>query len=275
MSQFDLERLSRFHRMAAVIRKTAKPLRSELRGYAPGDDYRTIDWPICARRDELLTRTRHAQAERHFYVLLSCSRGMFLGDPPKIGPSLEAAAMLSLAALQNESCLRLTAFSDRTDSESPLLRGMERFPLALNFLNCCSRQESPSNVARAAREFSNRRQPPGPVVLIGDFFDLAGLQSAMNILADRGYSPRLAQIHAPCDADPRFLGDVELFDVETGNAIEAVVTQKDLKRYRAAFARFLASVRDDCSRRNIPLVQTASNAPEHEFLESVLKRLWT
>jgi hypothetical protein len=169
----------------------------------------------------------------------------------------------------------LTAFSDRANADSPLLRGPGQFQQVLKFLGACSPQASPTNMERMARQFSSRRQPPGPVVVMGDFLDFAGLQSAMNILGDRGYSPRLVQTYAPCDADPSLLGDVELLDMETGRTIEATITQRDAKRYRALFAGFLASIRDYCFRLKIPLVQAASNAPEQDFLESVLQRLST
>lgn len=67
---------------------------------------------------------------------------------------------------------------------------------------------------------------------------------------------------------------MELVDVQTGRTIEGTVTQRDIKRYRALFAEYLASIRDYCFRLNIPLVQAASNSPADEFSESVLKRLW-
>jgi uncharacterized protein (DUF58 family) len=294
MSQFDLERLSRFHRMATVMRRRAKPLRAELRGYAPGDDCRMIDWRICARRDELLTKTARTYVEQRLYVLLNCSSGMNFGEPPKIRLALEAAAILACGALQNGNCLRLTAFSDRANADSPLFHDPRQFRQVLQFLGTClscwdggctaipcsskrdgSTTAAPTNdLEHAAKQFSCRSQPPGPVVIISDFLDFAGLRTAINILGDRGYSPRLVQIYAPCDADPSLLGDVELLDMLTGRTIEATITQRDAKRYRALFAEFLASIRNYCLRLNIPLVQAASNAPERKFMESVLQRLY-
>ena len=40
------------------------------RDYAPGDDYRQIDWNLCARHDELLTKQFPGEADRPVYLLL-------------------------------------------------------------------------------------------------------------------------------------------------------------------------------------------------------------
>ena len=53
------------------------------RGYSPGDDYRAVDWNICARHDELVTRRFVGEADRHVYLLLDRSASMGLGEPVK------------------------------------------------------------------------------------------------------------------------------------------------------------------------------------------------
>ena len=52
-----------------------------LRDYAPGDDYRLIDWVWCARRDELLTKVFEGHTDLHSYVLLDCSASMGRAGP--------------------------------------------------------------------------------------------------------------------------------------------------------------------------------------------------
>ena len=61
------------------------------RGYVPGDDYRAIDWNVCARHDELVWRRPAAAADRRVYVLLDCSRSMATGRPPKFDAARRAA----------------------------------------------------------------------------------------------------------------------------------------------------------------------------------------
>ena len=80
------------------------------RDYAAGDDYRAIDWPVCARRDELLTRLALPHAQPCRYALLDCSRSMALGDLPKIDVARHVAALLVSASLGMAEPLGLTTF---------------------------------------------------------------------------------------------------------------------------------------------------------------------
>ena len=43
------------------------------RDYSPGDDYRQVDWSLCARHDELRVKQYEGEADRPVYLLLDCS----------------------------------------------------------------------------------------------------------------------------------------------------------------------------------------------------------
>ena len=56
-TRFDFPSLERIYQVAAALRRAEEGRWSgDRRDYAAGDDYRAIDWAVCARRDELLTR---------------------------------------------------------------------------------------------------------------------------------------------------------------------------------------------------------------------------
>ncbi len=121
-----------------------------------------------------------------------------------------------------------------------------------------------------AESFVRRYQRHGPVVVISDLYDRRGFRHALDVLRCRGYEPRVVQIHDPREAEPEFLGDVELFDVEAETARQVTVTERAVRRYRELFARFRRSVRDYCARYAIDCLQIASDAPENEVLSKVL-----
>jgi len=268
---FDSDVLKRFRRLRLAVhrRATSSAAGREafgLRDYAPGDDYRQIDWRLCARRDELLTKVFPPYEDRHTYVLLDCSPSMGLGSPAKFHLACRIAGMLGYTALTNQECLHATGFADGPLSDTGPLRGTARIGRLMRFLHALPLNGSQTNLARTAAALVRRCQPHGPVAVISDLYDPRGFREAFDVLLHRGYRPRLFHVYAPCEAEPELWGDVELADVEGGTSREVTITERAAQRYGQLFAEFCQSVRDYCRRRVIPLVQVASDVPEDEVL---------
>ncbi len=255
-------------------RRSAGTAAIGVRDYAPGDDYRQIDWTVCARRDELLTRVVATDVDRHVYVLLDCSRSMGTGRPAKFQLARRIAAVLGYAALAEGARLSVVAFADGIVAELPAVRHENRVAKLLRFLDRLELQGERTDLARAADVFVRRCQRHGPTVVIGDLLEpdgfQRGFQRGFDVLRDRGYDVRLVQIHDPHEADPQLLGDVELVDVESRTGRRATVTERVVERYRALYAEFQTSVGRYCSRHGITRVQVACDAVEDEVLLGVL-----
>ena len=285
MAIFDAELLRRFRYLSLAARRSAArslvaPTQRRrpgggaesggLRDYVPGDDYRSIDWTRCARHDELLSRTFDAAVDLHVYVLLDCSPSMGQGSPAKFRLARRIVAALGYAAVTNLDRLSVAALSDRVVADLPPIRQPARLPGLFRFLEQLSLSGAQTDLKQTAESFVRRYQRHGPVVVISDLYDRRGFRHALDVLRHRGYEPRVVQIHDPLEAEPEFLGDVELFDVEAETARRVTVSERAVRRYRELFARFRRSVRDYCSRHAIDCLQIASDAPENDVLSKVL-----
>src|SRR5437868_11905716 len=56
---------------------------ADYRRYAPGDDFRRIDWKAYARLERLFLRVFEAEENLTVTVLVDCSDSMYYGNPPK------------------------------------------------------------------------------------------------------------------------------------------------------------------------------------------------
>src|SRR5690606_5992573 len=65
------------------------------REYAPGDDFRYLDWNLYARTGRLLLRLYEEEEDLSVYVLLDVSRSMSFGSPPKLDYAKRLAAALA------------------------------------------------------------------------------------------------------------------------------------------------------------------------------------
>ncbi len=276
--------LQRLHRLSLLARRAsgrslldacgpgvaAGTEQAGLRDYAPGDDFRHIDWTLCARRDELLTKTFQGDPNRHVYVLLDCSASMGQGTPPKFTLARQIAATLAYIAATRWERISLSAFSDGLVASAPPARHPGRLPALLRFLGELSPQGRASDLMRAVQAFVRRYQRHGPVVVISDLYMQNGFAPAFDLLRYRGYSPHLIEIGDPEEAHPTRLGDLELYDVERGASRRVTVTQRALKRYVELHRQFRQSIVDYCSRAAMRHLRFDCAAPEDEVLLTVL-----
>ena len=236
------------------------------RDYTPGDDYRLIDWNICARHDELVVRRFQGEADRHVYLLLDCSWSMSLGSPPKFDVARQAAVALAYLGLADLARVSLLVFSDRIVAELPPLRDKGRILKAVRFLDALRPRRDRTDLASVAASFVGRCQRHGLAVILSDLYDPAGFRAALEILRRRGYSPRVVQIYESRDMEPDVLGDVELFDVESEDFWQVTVTEGSLARYRRLFRDFRRAVRSYCDSHALTCAQIPNDLPQEEFL---------
>ena len=73
---------------------------SEVRPYAAGDDIRSIDWRVTARRGKLHTKLFHEDRERTVWILVDLDPAMFFGSrrQTKSAVAVWAAALLAWVA---------------------------------------------------------------------------------------------------------------------------------------------------------------------------------
>lgn len=280
--------MARFHRWALAARKLggSRLLRQKtvrlpgggaeptgLRDYAPGDEFRYIDWRICGRRDEILSKTFECKQNRPISILVDCSQSMACGQPSKLDVARRIAAALGTLALADENRVRLFSFAGRLVSQSPQLLGESQILRWLRLVEQIRPVPGETNLAAAADALARGAGRAGLCIVISDLFEPAGYQAGFDRLLQAGFDLRLVHLYASEETDPRQLGDVELVDVETPDAPRrATLTQKTLQQYRAAFARFLESVRTSCRRHRIAFVQTTTDAAADALLETILKR---
>jgi uncharacterized protein (DUF58 family) len=228
------------------------------REYAPGDDFRYLDWNVYARHGALLLKRFQEEQDLHVYLLLDCSRSMAFGNPSKFDLARRLVAALAYIALAELDRICVLAFADDVLDVFPLTRGKARILSLLKFLEAQQVGGADTNVLRAVRGMFHRSRRSGIAVVVSDLFDEHGFQGGLDQLRYRRFEGHILQLHAPQEADPAQLGDVELLDVETESARKVTVTERNLRTYKKLFQGHQQSVREYC--RNFGLGCTQAPA---------------
>jgi uncharacterized protein (DUF58 family) len=241
------------------------------RDYSPGDDFRSIDWTLCAKRDELYVKLFECQADRDVYLLLDCSPSMGLGRPAKFQIARQVAAALGYVSLLKLDRVIVAAFADGLVAAMPPLRHESRVLRLFRFLEELSPRSARTDFVRAVQSLVRREQRSGPVVVISDLYDIEGWRRGLDLLQFHGYDPRVVQVIDPADTDTSLLGDVDLVDVESQSAFRATITERTVRRYRQLLAGFHETVRDYCRRKGMFHISLRCDTPEEEVYRRVLR----
>ncbi|MBO0778852.1 MAG: DUF58 domain-containing protein, partial [Ktedonobacteraceae bacterium] len=121
---------------------------ADFRRYAPGDDFRRIDWRAYARLERLFLRVFEAEENITVTILIDCSDSMHHGTPSKAELALQLAAALSYVALKCEDSVIVGALTDRLVSYRRVSGGKNAIWTIGEFLNRLPRSGT-TNLNRA------------------------------------------------------------------------------------------------------------------------------
>jgi len=242
------------------------------REYTPGDDFRHLDWNVYARHGELLLKRFQEEEDLHVYFLLDCSRSMGFGNPPKFDLARQVTAALAYIALADLDRVSVVAYSQEILHDFPLTRGKDRILSLLRFLENLDPTGTDTNLARVISGFAMRPQRRGLAIVVSDLFDPSGYERGLDLLRHRSYEPHIIQLHAPQEARPNLLGEIELLDVETESLRKVTITERALREYRRVFDEFQAGVAAYGKKYGLGCTQTTN---EMDFEELVLKMMRT
>jgi uncharacterized protein (DUF58 family) len=243
------------------------------REYTPGDDFRYLDWNLFARLDELLLKRFQEEEDLHVYFLLDASRSMAFGDPPKFDFARQVGAALAYIALADLDRIAVVAFANDILADFPLTRGKGRILALLKFLEELEPSGEDTNLERVITGFVHREQRRGLVVVLSDLYDVAGFERGLDLLRHRRYEPHLVQIYDRYEKEPAdMLGDVEMWDVESGVSRKVTVTEKNLKQYRLLFDDFQESVQGYCNRHGLGCTRTSTEIPFDQLILRMMRQ---
>src|SRR5918999_2156897 len=185
------------------------------RPYAPGDDFRHIDWKAYQRLGRLLLRLYDEERDLPIYLMLDVSRSM--AEPAKFDMARRLAAALCYIGLVHLDKLTILPFGRGLGQESAVGRGKGRIFRVFEQLE---RMEAtgPTDLRESFKDFASRPRQLGLTVIISDFLDpgVHGFEAGLKILRTLGHDVFVVHITSPRDRDPRAFGDVRFVDTETG-----------------------------------------------------------
>ncbi|MCO6045538.1 DUF58 domain-containing protein [Aeoliella sp. ICT_H6.2] len=286
MALFDSEFLRRLEYLSLVSRRVfrgkllAQRRTKQLGGgiefadhreYTPGDDLRYLDWNIYARYGDVLLKRFQEEEDLHVYILLDVSQSMSIASQEKFDYARRIAAALAYIALADMDRVSIYAYADEVKDILPITRGKDRILSVLRFLERLEPSGESTRLKHVASALVQRAQRTGLAIVISDLYDQQGFRDGVDLLRYRRFEPHLIQLHTVEEANPTWLGDLELRDIETGDTRKVTISERKLKQYREVFAEFLHSIDAYCRTYSLSCTRSTIDLPFDELILRMMR----
>jgi uncharacterized protein (DUF58 family) len=192
---------------------------AEVREYAPGDEYRAIDWNVSARMGHPYVKkyTEERELTVMFAVDLSGSEQFGTRGRFKAELAAEVAAVLAMAAIKNNDRVGLLSFTDRIEEFVPPKKGRRHALRLIRDLLAFQPTGVGTDLSVALDYLGRILRHKAIVFLISDFLD-SDFEKSLKVVGRRH------DLVAVTVSDPRELvipdvGYLELVDAESAQRV--------------------------------------------------------
>ena len=217
---------------------------AEVRAYADGDDYRTIDWNVSARLGAPYVKLFTEEREVTFFLVVDRSGSTGVGSPvSKAEREVEVAAVLALAAARENDRVGTLAFTDRVEHIVSPAKGRIHALRVIRDLLAFHPAGHGTDLVAALHRTARLLRHRSVVVILSDFLapewdkPLRQLSARHEVFAITVDDPR--------DAKPPPSGWLQFRDAESGQEVLANTGDDDLRRRWAAAGSRRQATRHD------------------------------
>jgi uncharacterized protein (DUF58 family) len=234
---------------------------SDYRTYAPGDEFRRIDWNAYARLERLFVRLYRAEEDLSVSLVLDTSASMGWGHPSKARLGAQLAGALTFVALHSGDRVDVaTCRGAAIDDHLSGLRGHAATWTAWRLLERVDCDGS-TDLDGALAAHAHHLRGAGLTVVISDLFSPTGYQRGIDSLLAQRQDVLLLQVLTPDELRPSadMVGEWRLVDSEPAAPLEATITPGVIRAYRRLLESFTAEAREFCRRRAITYLQLSTD----------------
>jgi uncharacterized protein (DUF58 family) len=158
---------------------------AEVRPYEPGDDIRSIDWNVTARMGLAYIKRFVEERESVLMLLFDASGSLQVGSHRrKSAVASEVAAVLALAAIQNNDKVGLILFTDRVEKYVPPRKGRRHVLRVIREIVTFRPSNTGTNLAEALDFFARVARRRSAAFVLSDFH-ATDYERSLRVVANR------------------------------------------------------------------------------------------
>jgi uncharacterized protein (DUF58 family) len=245
---------------------------ADYRRYAPGDDFRRIDWRAYARLERIFLRVFEAEENLTVTIVLDCTNSMQHGNPSKASLASSIAAALSYVALKCEDGVIIGALTDRLAGYRRVGSGKHAIWTIGDFLNHLP-DNGLTDLNRALYDLGRVVKSPGLTIVISDFLTQRGYQIGLRSLRQLRQEVALLQILSPDEIEPEVQGDWQLRDSEGSGNVDISGTPAVLQAYQQRLLIFMQDLASFAHTQSMTYAMIPSDTDLIDVVQRLLRQV--
>jgi uncharacterized protein (DUF58 family) len=243
---------------------------ADFRPYAPGDDFRQIDWNAYARLERFYLKLFLQEEDITVHLLIDASKSMDWGKPHKLTYARRLAGALGYIALCSLDRVTVHSFHGQGSQTFPPHRGKDQAMALFSFLMQLSVGQTTA-IHTSLTAYINQASRIGPLLLISDLLD-PGWREGLRTLLRRPFEVTVLHLLSPNEVTPELSGDLRLIDVENEIPCEITADPVTLHTYREGVIAWREQIRQQCARWGFGYVPIESDVPLEALIWAVLRK---
>ncbi|MEG1287505.1 MAG: DUF58 domain-containing protein [Clostridium sp.] len=239
---------------------------SDYREYAPGDDFRRIDWNAYGRFDKFFIKVFMEEREGVFNFFIDKSRSMDYGEVNKKDTALKIVGALSYIALNNLDRVNINTMESGAIKSLKSSTGNKGFQRILKELESME-FDGTTDLSQSIK----RRNLPskGISIVVSDFLNNDGLESledGLKYLAFKKQEIILVQILSEEEINPEFNNEVTFIDSETLEDLKMSLTPSLINDYKNALKEYNKTLEVLAKKYGGKLISVSSSKSVEEII---------
>ncbi len=249
---------------------------AEYRQYIPGEPITHLDWRVFAKTDRHYLKVFAEETNLRATMLLDCSASMdFSGDAGRLTKREYArilAASLAYLLLRQNDAVGLVTFDEKPLSYVPARSVRRQLFQLLRTLDDPPRGKG-TRLGPVLHQVADRVQRRGLVLLFSDLLDRAeDVLSGLKHFRHRGHEVIVFQILDPREVDLAFRRETEFYSLEEPSLRLRSDPAQVRTAYRQRFERWRRTLRRECRRQLVDLVEISTETPLETALLAYLQK---
>jgi|TARA_B100002003_G_C14136485_1_gene546582 uncharacterized protein (DUF58 family) len=237
--------------------------------YAPGDDYRAIDWKVFARTDDLYIKTYEEERNLVVHIIVDFSSSMNFGKPIT---KFDYASMIGVGfaylAMKDNEKIQFSTFADTLEVFQPK-KGMSQLAAMVEHMNSI-KMKGKSNVKDAMKKYKKMIGSRAMIIIMSDFLiNIEEIKAALHMLGN--HEIKVIQVLDPVEKGLKLQGDYKLRDSETGQKIRASISPRLRSVYQKQLDEHCDSIADACLAQKIDYHLITTDVPIFDAFYEILK----
>ncbi len=239
------------------------------RAYAPGDDFRAIDWKVYARSDNLYIKRYEEERNMTTHIVVDNSASMNFGKKVK---KFEYASMVGvgfayLVMRENEK-FQFSTFSETLQTFQPR-RGMSHIASMVDYLNE-QKPKGKSNFGELMVKYKQMIHTKALLIIVSDFlFDLEQIKRGLHALANNEL--RVIMVLDKVEKDLSLSGEYKLHDSESSTMMRTSISPRLKEKYKGALDEHIEEIAKTCSKVSADFHLVTTNTPIFDTFYKLLR----